>query len=52
MKDHGHGLGLAMVKRAVNLHQGIIDVDSKEGVGSTFTISLPLDNFSVIAEEE
>lgn len=47
MKDHGHGLGLAMVKRAVNLHQGNIDVVSEQGIGSTFTISLPVDSVPI-----
>jgi signal transduction histidine kinase len=41
MKDKGHGLGLAMVKKAVILHQGQIEVQSEKGVGSQFTIRLP-----------
>jgi signal transduction histidine kinase len=41
MKTQGHGLGLAMVKKAVILHQGKIEVESKKGVGSQFTIILP-----------
>ena len=41
MKTQGHGLGLAMVKKAVILHQGKIKVESKKGVGSEFTIILP-----------
>jgi len=41
MKDKGHGLGLAMVKKAVILHQGQIEVHSEMGVGSQFTIRLP-----------
>ncbi|MGD9900422.1 MAG: ATP-binding protein, partial [Calditrichaceae bacterium] len=41
MKNDGHGLGLAMVKKAVIAHRGKIDVESKKGEGSVFTISLP-----------
>ena len=38
----GHGLGLHYVKRIVHLHKGKIKVDSKIGLGSTFSIILPL----------
>lgn len=38
----GYGLGLHYVKRIVNLHNGKIDVDSEKGIGSTFTMILPL----------
>ena len=41
MKRQGHGLGLAMVRKAVMLHQGKIKVQSKVGEGSTFSIFLP-----------
>ncbi|WP_051556372.1 HAMP domain-containing sensor histidine kinase [Alkalihalobacterium bogoriense] len=40
-KSGGSGLGLAIVKQVVELHKGNIDVTSKEGVGTTFTLSLP-----------
>ncbi len=38
----GTGLGLAMTKRLVELHNGSIQVDSQVGQGSTFTVRLPV----------
>jgi signal transduction histidine kinase len=38
----GMGVGLYVVKEIVSLHGGEADVESQEGVGSTFTICLPL----------
>jgi signal transduction histidine kinase len=38
----GSGVGLALVKLLVNLHQGTIFVESEPNLGSTFTIVLPV----------
>lgn len=38
----GTGLGLPIVKQAVLAHGGSIDFESEVGVGSTFTITLPV----------
>jgi two-component system phosphate regulon sensor histidine kinase PhoR len=38
----GTGLGLSIVKHLIELHHGTISVDSQVGVGSHFTIELPV----------
>lgn len=39
----GNGLGLAMVKRVLELLDGNIEITSEEGYGSTFVVTLPTD---------
>ncbi|MGA1792266.1 MAG: XrtA/PEP-CTERM system histidine kinase PrsK [bacterium] len=40
-KKKGLGIGLYQCKTIVEAHQGMIEVESKEGVGSTFRIIMP-----------
>jgi len=39
--EEGVGLGLTIVKNIVDMHNGHIDVKSKEGAGATFSFHLP-----------
>ncbi|MEO5822505.1 MAG: ATP-binding protein [Vicinamibacteraceae bacterium] len=40
-KDAGSGIGLSMVYRTIQLHDGHIEVQSTPGRGTTFTLRLP-----------
>lgn len=41
-KKKGTGLGLMVTKNIIDEHEGEIYVESKEGIGTIFTIQLPL----------
>jgi signal transduction histidine kinase/ligand-binding sensor domain-containing protein/AraC-like DNA-binding protein/ActR/RegA family two-component response regulator len=62
LKNHpqkGTGIGLALSRELISLHKGSLTVNSMEGSGSTFTITmktglehLPADEFVVMAESK
>lgn len=39
----GSGIGLAVTNEIINLHKGILDIDSVEGKGTMVTIKLPIE---------
>jgi two-component system, NtrC family, nitrogen regulation sensor histidine kinase NtrY len=45
-KEGGTGLGLPIVERIVTDHKGIIWYESEKGVGTTFFIELPMEDYS------
>jgi hypothetical protein len=42
-KTNGSGIGLAMTFRAIQLHNGAIEVDGAEGQGAIFRLRIPLE---------
>ena len=40
-RHEGTGLGLPLVRRLVELHGGLLEIDSKKGSGTTVTVKFP-----------
>lgn len=49
--QQGSGIGLALARELVRLHQGDITVQSEAGKGSVFTVKLPLGGLHLSADE-
>lgn len=47
----GTGIGLSYTKSLVELHKGSIQLESEEGAGANFTVSLPVDRHSYFTSE-
>ncbi len=48
---HGPGLGLPLVRRLVELHQGSFEIDSEVGRGTIATVALPVERLVVAPVE-
>jgi signal transduction histidine kinase len=44
----GHGIGLSLAKKIIDIHHGEISVTSSSGDGTTITLSLPAEQFNAI----
>ena len=51
-KRKGTGLGLAIVKRIVDEHDGLINIESEEGVGTKFIIDLPAVGYNLLPKSK
>lgn len=51
-KEEGTGLGLYIVKNIVSAHSGSVELESAVGIGSTFTVCLPVSGPTPFEESE
>ena len=51
MHHTGSGIGLALVKAFVEMHGGMISVESDENQGTVFTVELPVQSCEAVAAE-
>ncbi|GAB4016977.1 sensor histidine kinase [Spirosoma koreense] len=52
MTIKGHGIGLALTQRIIELHRGLLQVESTVGKGTTFRITLPIPYRSTAKADE
>ncbi|MDP4105153.1 MAG: MASE3 domain-containing protein [Bacillota bacterium] len=52
LKDGGNGLGLMMCKKIIDAHNGLMEIKSKIGAGTTFIVSLPYENEAELPENK
>ena len=46
-KPKGNGLGLAVVKKIIEEHNGAIEIDNMKNEGATINVRFPLYNYSI-----
>ena len=52
VSNTGSGIGLALVKELATLHNWNISVNSKEGEGTVFTLTIPLEKATEVSDEK
>lgn len=43
--SEGHGIGLALTQKIINLHEGTITIDSEQNKGTSITLQFPIPSF-------
>ena len=46
--QEGSGLGLPLTKSLIELHGGILTIDSEKGIGTTVTVTFPAERIEAV----